>query len=174
MPVRNLHRHSHTAHHRHARWPRLPSYSPALAAALIASACTVTPPQRPLATVPLAAINSVTLDQYRSAVAHGSIASRTWGWSPFEHLVMAAFVFPLSVKLGLSQEGYYSLSLEDESRCQAVDGLLSLANWRGQAGSMRSPWQDLIRKRKSRIGIADAVGKAVEDLKAKGIINEDK
>jgi protein TonB len=47
----------------------LPSYSAALAAALIASACTVTPPQRPLATVPLAAINSVTLDQYRSAVA---------------------------------------------------------------------------------------------------------
>jgi protein TonB len=49
----------------------LPSYraSAALAAALITGACTVTPPQRPLATVPLAAINSATLDQYRSAVA---------------------------------------------------------------------------------------------------------
>jgi periplasmic protein TonB len=36
---------------------------------LMAHACTFTPPERPVATVPLAAINSATLDQYRGAVA---------------------------------------------------------------------------------------------------------
>ncbi|GAB2909918.1 TonB family protein [Paraburkholderia jirisanensis] len=71
MPVRNLHRDSRAADSRHALRRLFPSCgaSAALAAALIAGACTVTPPQRPLATVPLAAINSATLDQYRSAVA---------------------------------------------------------------------------------------------------------
>jgi len=43
----------------------------ALALALFCAACnfTVTPPQRPAAVVPPAAINSLTLDQYRTAVA---------------------------------------------------------------------------------------------------------
>jgi periplasmic protein TonB len=36
---------------------------------LIASACTVTPPPRPLLYIPPAAINSTTLDQYRTSVA---------------------------------------------------------------------------------------------------------
>jgi periplasmic protein TonB len=36
---------------------------------LIASACTVTPPPRPLLIIPPAAINSTTLDQYRTSVA---------------------------------------------------------------------------------------------------------
>ena len=42
----------------------------------------------------------------RSKVAHrGTTASREWGWSIHEHLVMAAHVFPLAVKLLLVQEG---------------------------------------------------------------------
>ena len=41
----------------------------AVAVAFVATACTVTPPERPAASVPPAAINSLTLDQYRSAVA---------------------------------------------------------------------------------------------------------
>jgi periplasmic protein TonB len=36
---------------------------------LAASACTITPPPRPLLAIPPAAINSYTLDQYREAVA---------------------------------------------------------------------------------------------------------
>jgi protein TonB len=36
---------------------------------LAANACTITPPPRPITTVPPAAINSYTLDQYRQAVA---------------------------------------------------------------------------------------------------------
>ncbi|HVE07147.1 MAG TPA: energy transducer TonB [Paraburkholderia sp.] len=40
-----------------------------MAAAVAATACTVTRPSRPVTSVPLAAMNSVTLDQYRSSVA---------------------------------------------------------------------------------------------------------
>jgi periplasmic protein TonB len=41
----------------------------ALALLIAVSACTFTPPSRPVTSVPLEAINSVTLDQYRKAVA---------------------------------------------------------------------------------------------------------
>ena len=83
---------------------------------------------------------------------------------------MAAFVFPLVVKLGLLHEGHYSLSREDDIRCQAFDGLLSLPKWPGQAGSMNSPWQDVLRKTRSDVRIAAAVRKAMEDLNAQGIL----
>jgi periplasmic protein TonB len=66
MPVCNRHRRSKS---RSAAPLRRLSHSAALALVLSAAACTFTPPQRPVATVPLAAINSVTLDQYRNAVA---------------------------------------------------------------------------------------------------------
>ena len=41
----------------------------ALAIALTATACTFTPPERPALSIPLAAMNSATLDRYRDAVA---------------------------------------------------------------------------------------------------------
>jgi hypothetical protein len=111
--------------------------------------------------------------QYRSTVAHGgSLSGRTWGWSPFEHLVIAAFVFPLAVKLGLAQEQHYSLSREDEIRCRAVDALLSQTNWANEDGSsMNTKWQGIIREQKRDVRITAAVRKAVADLEAKGIVN---
>jgi periplasmic protein TonB len=45
------------------------AYAAALALLVTLSACTITPLERPTVQVPPAAINSVTLDQYRSAVA---------------------------------------------------------------------------------------------------------
>jgi hypothetical protein len=110
--------------------------------------------------------------QYRSTVAHGGPSSRTWGWSPFEHLVMAAFVFPLVVKLGLVKEGYYSLSRDDEIRCRAVDALLSKPDWADENGSsMNTNWQIIIREQRRDVRISAAVEKAMADLKAKGIVN---
>ena len=111
--------------------------------------------------------------QYRSAVAHGgSLSGRTWGWSPFEHLVMASFVFPLVVKLRLVQEGHYSLSRGDEIRCRAVDALMSQTDWANEQGSsMQTQWQSIIREQKRDVRISAAVKKAVADLKAKGIVN---
>ena len=110
--------------------------------------------------------------QYRSVVAHGgSMSGRTWGWSPSEHLVMAALVFPLVVKLHLARDGYYSLSRQDEIRCRAVDSLLSRADWANENGSsMNTQWQTIIREEKKEVRIAAAVKKAISDLSAKGIV----
>jgi hypothetical protein len=44
----------------------------------------------------------------RSKAAHrGHHQQRQWGWSLPEHLLMAAFVFPLTVKLLLQHDGHY-------------------------------------------------------------------
>ena len=58
-------------------------------------------------------------------VKHGR--SRSLGWTIFEHLVMAAYVFLLAVKLLLEREGHYVLTDTDRGRCWAVDQLLALA-----------------------------------------------
>jgi hypothetical protein len=66
----------------------------------------------------------------RSKSAHrGHHQQRQWGWTPGEHLLMAAFVFPLTVKLLLHHDGHYELSEDDEARCQAVDKLLAVVGW---------------------------------------------
>lgn len=66
----------------------------------------------------------------RSKVVHrGTPAARRWGWTVFEHLVMAAHVFPLTVKLLLEREGHYVLTDDDRVRCLAVDKLLASPRW---------------------------------------------
>ena len=66
----------------------------------------------------------------RNKVAHkGSYGCRSWGWTISEHLVMAAYVFPLAVKLLLGREGHYALTDTDQAGCRAVDQLLALARW---------------------------------------------
>ena len=66
----------------------------------------------------------------RNKVAHkGSYDGRPWGWTISEHLVMAAYVYPLAVKLLLEREGHYALTDTDRGGCRAVDQLLALAEW---------------------------------------------
>ena len=42
---------------------------------------------------------------------------------------MAAYVFPLAVKLLLEREGHYALTDTDRGGCLAVDKLLACAQW---------------------------------------------
>ncbi len=108
--------------------------------------------------------------QYRSSVAHGKSSNRSWGWAPLEHLVMAAFVFPLVVKLCLAHEGHYSLSREDEGCCRAVDVLLGETDWAEDNGSsMQSKWQKIVREKKHDVGLDAIIRNAMAELKAKGI-----
>lgn len=66
----------------------------------------------------------------RSNVAHaGGRHPRRWGWTPFEHLLMAAHVFPLVAKLLLRDAGHYQLSDDDHDRCCAVDPILASPEW---------------------------------------------
>lgn len=66
----------------------------------------------------------------RSTNVHGVDKNkRSWGWSPFEHLVMSAFIYPLAVKLLLQEEGHYILVDKDKIACMAIDIILSKTNW---------------------------------------------
>ncbi|MEW6321672.1 MAG: hypothetical protein AB1635_11375 [Acidobacteriota bacterium] len=85
----------------------------------------------------------------RSKVVHkGHAGSRQWGWQIAEHLVMAAHVFPLTVKLLLEQEGYYAVTERDRAACLATDLLLVETEWAEDldAQSNGRSWQEVIRK----------------------------
>jgi hypothetical protein len=69
-------------------------------------------------------------------------------WDDFQHLLMGSFVFPLLVKVLLSQESLYLMTPEDAGSARAVDKLLCLSDW-GQDpklhhSSEQSIWQDTI------------------------------
>lgn len=57
----------------------------------------------------------------RSAVVHGAdLSARQWGWHPFEHLLIGAYVYPLAVKTLLEKEGHYTLSNTDRIAWQLI------------------------------------------------------
>ena len=90
-------------------------------------------------------------DLRSSAVHTGSYDSREWGWDSSEHLVMAAQVFPLVVKLLLQREGYYPPTEEDQVRSLAVDQILSSPQWfddeDDEDDSMNPAWKILSKVR---------------------------
>jgi hypothetical protein len=67
------------------------------------------------------------------AIHKEGIEPYTWGWTVREHLVMAAFVFPLLVKVLLASEGHYTLTQTDIAHCHAVDPILASPRWEGPA-----------------------------------------
>ncbi len=85
----------------------------------------------------------------RSKSAHkGTHAGRNWAWLPREHLVMAAFVFPLLIKLMLAREGFYELSDEDRAHGGAVDRILASTGWHEPGENRPNPdnkWNKAIR-----------------------------
>jgi hypothetical protein len=82
----------------------------------------------------------------RSDYVHGNaLDSRKWAWSPFEHLVMAAYAFPILVKVLLAAEGHYRLTALDHDRCHALDRLLAATMWGSTATRSGVPvWQDIV------------------------------
>lgn len=89
------------------------------------------------------------LHKARSKAAHkGTLGSRTWGWSPLEHLVMANFIFPLAVKLLLVEGSFYQLSPADESKCRAIDRLLKAPDWPATDSQWQasSVWTGIVRR----------------------------
>jgi hypothetical protein len=89
----------------------------------------------------------------RNKVVHtGDHTSRSWGWDIAEHLVMAAHVLPLVVKLMLEQEQRYMLTDDDRAACLATDPLLVATQWvdnRDETGDDEAPsWQRVLSKTK--------------------------
>lgn len=80
----------------------------------------------------------------RSAIVHGTdLAVRQWGWLPFEHLLIGAFVYPLAVKVLLEKEKHYKLSDVDKQKCTAIDLILAGNDWCRPVSerSNQSNWQ---------------------------------
>jgi hypothetical protein len=71
------------------------------------------------------------LHQLRSQAVHEGHAKTAddWGWNAYEHLLMAAHAFPLTVKALLERDGHYILSDTDKVRSRAMDKLLAITGW---------------------------------------------
>jgi hypothetical protein len=96
------------------------------------------------------------LYEVRNKVVHtGNHRNRSWGWDIPEHLVMAAHVLPLVVKLMLEQERYYGLTDDDRAACLATDSLLvatQLVDDRDDCEDDRVPsWQKILSKTKLNV-----------------------
>jgi len=71
-------------------------------------------------------------DVRSKAVHRGTNRGRTWGWEISEHLVMAASVYPLVVKMLLQAGGHYTLIEADRTGsgalCQTLETYLGIGN----------------------------------------------
>jgi|ERR1700737_2520496 protein TonB len=97
----------------------------ALGAALVAAGCTITPPPPPVAVrPPAAAVNSVTLDQYRSAVAqrilerNPSLVLRGTPQAMLRSLVVVAFTVDRDGRIVKS--AVYRTNGDDEAESTAL------------------------------------------------------
>ena len=95
---------------------------------------------------------------------------RTWGWHPIEHLVMAAFLFPLAAKLLLKAEDVHASTEDDEGRLHAIDRLLELQGWGQPTGVYPTNWHRMVHSVISGLAWARAVRQAVEELNRQGIV----
>jgi len=58
-------------------------------------------------------------------LAHGRIKPvRPLTWSLHEHLLLGSFIFPLALKVLLSQEGFYNLTADDRDLIDIFEKLL--------------------------------------------------
>ena len=80
----------------------------------------------------------------RGKVAHGKDVEQYPAlWSVPEHLLLAAFTFPLMVKLDLVRLAHYELSSMDEIRLEAFEPLLA-EHLHQQEGEDEWPWKRVI------------------------------
>jgi hypothetical protein len=90
-------------------------------------------------------------DVRSKAVHKGHHQERSWGWSIAEHLVMAAYVFPLTVKSLLEREGHYTFGDNDRLRCRTIDKLLSATDWAKPVRRQIRTWNSIIADLRSEV-----------------------
>jgi len=66
------------------------------------------------------------------------------GWSPFEHLVMGAVLFPLLVKLLLKDGDFCQLAPRDVYRLRAVDRILIEQDWTKRDLWVQAEWNAVV------------------------------
>lgn len=81
----------------------------------------------------------------RGSVSHGH-GPETYPsiWSAREHLLYAAFAFPLLLKLQLASSGRYSLTDNDRADIDAFESLLNARHFAEPAESQANHWSDAI------------------------------
>lgn len=87
-------------------------------------------------------IRSWILELYilRNYYVHGlDTTQHRWVWTPNEHLLMGAYIFPLLLKVLMSKEKEYKLGEEDVYKLLAIDDLLDLNEFYDRE-NRRSPW----------------------------------
>jgi hypothetical protein len=85
------------------------------------------------------------LYEARSARAHrGQRRHLSSNWAAWQHVVIAAFVYPLAIKLMLSASGRYVLDSDEEVACETLDDLLD-SDW--GSGWRRPPeWPSILSR----------------------------
>ena len=105
------------------------------------------------------------LYELRSALAHkGPNPKRSINWSAEQHIVIAAFVFALAVKLLLVERSLYALSNEEKGACDAVDKLLD-CDW-GRGWRKPPEWPSILSHEEQMRGIRAAIERALRKAEA--------
>lgn len=96
------------------------------------------------------------LYEARSSLAHrGNLADFSRNWTYEQHLVIAAFSYPLAVKLRLAAEGLYHLDDRELAACDALDHLLD-SDW-GQGWRKPPEWPSVLSEWETRRAIEKAI-----------------
>ena len=99
------------------------------------------------------------LYEARSSTAHrGPRSEFSQNWPESQHMVIAAFVYPLAVKLKLADAGFYSLTEKELGACEALDKLLD-SDW--GSGSRKPPeWPSILSEAENNRALRRAIKQA--------------
>jgi hypothetical protein len=106
------------------------------------------------------------LYEARSAAAHrGPRSEFSQNWAAWQHLVIAAFAYPLMVKLRLAEDGFYSPSDHELGSYEAFDQLLD-SNW-GNGWRKQAEWSNILSMAESTRALDKIILRAIEKQKEK-------
>lgn len=104
------------------------------------------------------------LYEARSAAVHrGPQSEFSRNWAAWQHLVIAAFAYPLTAKLRLAEDGLYALNDRELGACEAIDQLLD-GSW--GSGWMKSPeWPSILSRAEAHRELLTVIMRATEGPK---------
>lgn len=104
----------------------------------------------------------------RSQYAHGHVGDSPYksAWTVHEHLLLAAYIFPLTVKATLAAAGHYRWTEEDQVRTDTFDSLATLERFSGATieeeleGALSfekdsNPWRETLSRFRMRRLVTD-------------------
>lgn len=100
------------------------------------------------------------LYEMRSATAHRGVQTAfSRNWPAWQHLIVAAFAYPLTMKLMLSENNLYALSDHELGACDALDDLLD-GSW-GKGWRRPPEWSEILSKSEAHRAIRAIIDRAI-------------